>query len=69
MKPTRTLTPYPEESAHRVARIIGPLSADARALEELKRRRDLGEQVSLYLDQDRAILVGPTMPPLEGTGK
>ena len=65
MKPTRILTPYSEEQAQRVAQIIGPLSADARALAELKRRRGLGEDVSLYLDQDRSILVGPAMPPAE----
>ena len=65
MKPTRMLTPYSEEDARPVARIMGDSSAAARALADLERRRALGERVSLYLGTDQAIYVGPVLPPWE----
>lgn len=49
---------YPEEFARRMASILGPFSANALALQELVRRKGLGEDVVLLLAGDN-ILVGP----------
>ncbi len=62
MSKATLLEPYDEESARKVAHIIGPSSTAAKALKELKRRREEGEKVSLYLSSDQAIVVGPSTP-------
>lgn len=49
---------YPEEFARRMASILGPFSANALALQELVRRKGLGEDVVLLLAGDN-ILIGP----------
>lgn len=50
--------PYSEEVAEMVANIIGPHSAAAQALEELKKRRANGEEVYLWR-AGSAVVVGP----------
>lgn len=51
---------YSEETAQRIAKIIGPFSAAAAALRDLSERRTRGEDVSLYIAKDGAFVVGPT---------
>lgn len=51
----------------RTANIIGPLSAAAQAMKERDRRKALGEDVVVLLDNDRHMfLVGPPPSPLHG---
>lgn len=58
----------PDALAERIAWIIGPQSAHARALEECRARRAAGEIVHLWSTGDM-ILVGPDpSPPSATTG-
>jgi hypothetical protein len=52
------MLPYDEEQAQRIADIVGPSSAAAKALAQLQRRRSDGEDVYLWIVEN-AILVGP----------
>lgn len=54
------LSLYPEDSARRVAAIIGPHSAAALALGELASRRASGEAVSLFRATGGYLVVGPS---------
>jgi hypothetical protein len=56
----RNLTPHSEETAKRMAEILGPSCASAQALKELEERRKNGEQVDLFVDDDNWLVVGPT---------
>jgi len=58
------LWPYDERAAERVAVILGPSSAAAKALVELKERRAEGEVVELFRSGEM-FLVGPPLPDLE----
>ena len=49
---------YPDDRAERLAKIMGPSSAAAMALVELKQRRDEGEDAVLLI-WGEMILVGP----------
>lgn len=53
-----TLTLYDEDAAARVAGIFGPYSAAALALDELSRRRALGEDARLFKGRF-GFVVGP----------
>lgn len=58
MSEADSLCLYDEERARKVAYIIGPQSATARALAELERRRKAGEDVCLYR-VGCTLIVGP----------
>lgn len=64
MSEPRPLHPASEEQARLVAGIIGPGSAHARALRELDRRREAGEEVYLYRSGP-VVVVGPSLPNQE----
>ena len=55
---------YPDDRAERLAHIMGPSSAAAMALVELKKRREAGEDAVLLI-AGSMILVGPR-PALNG---
>ena len=57
-KPRHEVTIYPDERAERIAKILGPNSATAKALVELKARRAAGEDVVLLI-WGPMIVVGP----------
>lgn len=53
---------YPDDRAERLAKIMGPSSATAKALVELKQRRANGEDAVLLI-AGSMILVGPRPMP------
>lgn len=57
MKPIEA-SPYPVEQAERLAKIMGESSATAKALTEMKARREAGEDVGLFVFRSH-IFVGP----------
>lgn len=60
--------PYDEEMAERIAKIVGPSSAHAKALSQLRDRRAAGEDVYLWIVDSHTILVGPE-PHASGPGR
>jgi hypothetical protein len=60
-KQSLLLEHVPDEHAEFVARIIGPQSGHAKALEQCRARRAEGEDVHLWRHGD-VILVGPAIP-------
>lgn len=55
---TITLTPIADDTARRIAHILGGCSAMGQALAEVERRRAAGETVRIY-QTGQTILVGP----------
>lgn len=56
-----------EDAARRVAHIVGPSSAAAKAIAELERRRAAGER-AYVLRHKQSWLVGPMSGPTPATG-
>lgn len=64
----RRLEMLPVDDCLRIAKIMGPQSACARAVEDYQQRTEAGERVGIYR-HGGSILVGPLLPPPVGSGQ
>lgn len=59
MRPTRRMEELPIDTLVRIARVVGPSSAAARALKEINERRARGEENIACYRYGATLLVGP----------